>query len=412
MNVTKLLSKSMSIAAKALRVFVICLFFVLPVYAQDAGSSEKNVPVKVTYGSKGFEFRTADDLFSMQIQSRLQFRYAAPNDQNPITFDDFAEDERQMFKINRARLKVGGHAFKPWLKYYWQYELAQGNLLDFRIMVERWPWLNIKVGQWKTDYNRERVISSSNQQMADRSIINRPFTVDRQQGISAYGRLKRGGAADISYWVSVLSGNGRGANVSQESALMYVGRLQWNFTGRLLEMTGSDTEYTQQGKGLVALAAATNRSPYTRFSQAGGGELELFENIDSTSYQVNQWMIETAYMYRGFSWQSEWHYKHVNDLHSGNTARLQGSYWQAGYFPHYIWRKIPKPLEVAFRYAGYRPNVEIPANLQQEYTLALNWFFKEHLNKLTAELTWIEFEDQFLRQADDLRLRLQWEISF
>jgi hypothetical protein len=102
----------------------------------------------------------------------------------------------------------------------------------------------------------------------------------------------------------------------------------------------------------------------------------------------------------------------VNDLHSGNTARLQGSYWQAGYFPHYIWRKIPKPLEVAFRYAGYRPNVEIPANLQQEYTLALNWFFKEHLNKLTAELTWIEFEDQFLRQADDLRLRLQWEISF
>jgi phosphate-selective porin OprO and OprP len=381
-------------------------------YAQRSTDTLNAQAVDVRYGSKGFEFRTRDNLFSLQLQSRLQFRYVTPNDQNPLTFDDFDVDERQMFKINRARLKVGGHGFQPWLKYYWEYELAQGNLLDFRIMVEKWPWFNIKVGQWKVEYNRERVISSGKQQMADRSIINRPFTIDRQQGLSVYGRLRGKGAADVSYWLAALTGNGRGAVTSEEAELMYVGRLQWNFTGQELEMTGSDTEYQRRGRGTVALAAATNRSPYTRFSQSGGGSLEMFEAADTSRYRVQQWMIETAYMYRGFSWQSEFHWKQVNDMAFNRSASLRGSYWQAGYFFHYLWKRIPRPLEMAFRYAAYRPDLKVPQNLQQEYTLAANWFFKEHQNKLTAELSWFTFEDQLLRQADDLRFRLQWEISF
>jgi phosphate-selective porin len=380
--------------------------------AQVKSATENSRSVALAHGDKGFEFQTTDSLFSLQIQSRLQFRYVTPNDQNPLTFDDFDEQERQLFKINRARLKVSGHGFRPWLKYSWQYELAQGNLLDFRIMVEKWPWLNLKIGQWKVEYNRERSISSGSQQMGDRSIINRPFTLDRQQGVSIYGRLRGRGAADLSYWVSMLTGNGRGAVTSQEAELMYVARLQWNFTGRELEMSGSDTEYHRKGTGLIALAAASNRSPYTRFSQAGGGALEGFETADTSRYRVQQWMIETAYQYRGFSWQSEFHWKLVNDRALNRSAQLRGSYWQAGYFFHSLWNRIPKPLEVAFRYAAYRPDLNELRNLQQEYTLATNWFFKEHLNKLTAEISWFRFEDQFLRQADDLRFRLQWEISF
>lgn len=384
----------------------------LGVYAAFGQDTLKVANPSVTYGPAGFVLKTADNSSSLHIQSRLQFRYATPSDQNPQTFDDFEAGGRQIFKVNRARLKVGGHGLKPWLKYYWEYELAQGNLLDFRIMLERWPWLKVKVGQWKTDYNRERVISSGRQQMAERSIINRPFTLDRQQGISLYGRLRGGGAADVSYWLSALTGNGRGANTSQEGNLMYVGRLQWNFTGRELAMTGSDTKYHRQGTGLIAVGAATNRSPYTRFSQAGGGALETFANSDTSRYRVNQWVIETAYMYRGFSWQSEFHRKMIGDALNRTLTRLQGSYWQAGYFLHNALHWAPKPLEVAFRYARYRPNLRLPRNVQQEYSFATNWFFREHLNKLTAELTWFAFADQYLRQAGGLRFRLQWEVSF
>ena len=142
------------------------------------------------------------------LHQRFQFRFATPSDQDPVSFDDYSNEKQREFKINRARLKVGGHAFQPWLKYYWEYELSQSNLLDFRIMVEKWKWLSLKVGQWKVEFSRERFISSGEQQMMDRSFINRPFTVDRQQGIELNGHLKAAGLADFNYWVAALTGTG------------------------------------------------------------------------------------------------------------------------------------------------------------------------------------------------------------
>src|SRR4029078_8832536 len=80
---------------------------------------------------KGFEFKTRDNRFMMQIRSRLQFRFSTPEDQDPVTFDDFSGEKEPGFKINRARIKVGGHAFKPSLKCSWEYELSQSNLLNY-----------------------------------------------------------------------------------------------------------------------------------------------------------------------------------------------------------------------------------------------------------------------------------------
>lgn len=164
------------------------------------------------------------------------------------------------------------------------------------------PYLQLKVGQWKVHYNRERVISSGKQQMADRSLINQSFTVDRQIGISLFGRLKGGGAADFNYWASLFNGTGRGAKENDDRHMMFMLRVQWNFLGRELSFTGSDLAYHDRGAALLALAAVTNQSPYTRFSQAGGGQLPGFEESEPGQYRVNQWMAETALQYRGISW--------------------------------------------------------------------------------------------------------------
>jgi len=384
--------------------------------SEGAAAAQDSVPqeetgVRVGYGGKGFEFETADGNFLLQIESRFQFRYAYPRDTDPVTFDQFQRVDQNLFKLNRARLKVGGHAYRPWLAYYFEFELAAANLLDFRVMVEKLPFLRLKVGQWKVEYGRERVISSGKQQMMDRSIVNRPFTIDRQQGISLYGRLKASGAADFNYWAGVFTGTGRGARENDDEHLMWAARGQWNFLGRDVGFSGSDLEDHRRAAGLLALAAVTNRSRYTRFSQAGGGQLEGFEEDDPGQYRVHQWMQETALKYRGLAWQQEFHWKRIEDTQNETTTTLVGNYAQVGYFLHNAWPAIPRPLEIAVLYAFYDPNVDEQDDLQQEYSLAANWFFAGHRNKLSADLTYFTFQDPARGDEEGLRFRLQWDIS-
>jgi len=379
-------------------------------FSQQIKDTTKLIHFK--YGEKGIELRTNDNKFLFQLQSRLQFRFSTPNDQDPLTYDDYSQDKQTTFKINRARLKVGGHAFEPWLNYYWEYELSQSNLLDFRIMVEKYKWLSLKVGQWKVEFTRERFISSGEQQTVDRSLINRPFTVDRQMGAELYGHLKGKGIADFNYWVAALTGTGRGNTSNDDNNLMYFGRAQWNFLGRFLDFEGSDLEFHEKPTPIIAFSAITNRSPYTRFSQSGGGYLDGFEDGAPGQYRVNQWNFETAFMYRGFSWQSEWHTKEIIDkLDNNETTVMKGYYAQAGYFFHNAFDWWPKKLEMAGRYATYRPDNAIRDNLQNESTVAFNWFFNGHKNKLTTEVSYFDYQDKTLPLAQGWRFRIQWDIS-
>jgi phosphate-selective porin len=401
-----------------MRILLILVFLIfgsiVTVIAKDQDSTktvEKGNKIKVEYGSRGWQFSTEDGNFLMQIQSRLQVRYSKPYDTDPITFEDFATGSHNSFKINRARLKVGGNAYRSWLKYYWEYDLASSNLLDFRLMLSKLPYFKVKVGQWKAQYSRERIISSGKQQMVDRSLINRSFTIDRQQGISFYGNLKGKGLADFNYWTSFFSGTGRGARTNDNDNIMIMFRGQWNFLGRQLKFQGSDTKFHKNPAGIIAFAAVTNQSPYTRFSTAGGGQLPGFEDGEPGQYRINQWLEETAYMYRGFSWQQEFHWKKIKDYKNETETILIGNYFQLGYFFHYMVPKFPKDLEIAFRHAFYIPNINIDNNRQQEFSLAGNWFFNDHANKLTMEVAYFNFQDATLAIYDSFRFRLQWDIS-
>lgn len=92
------------------------LIVYLPLMAQPRQDSLHQMMVH--YGKKGVDLETRDHKFLLQVQSRFQFRFATPSDQDPVSFDDYPNEKQREFKINRARLKVGGHAFQPRLKYY------------------------------------------------------------------------------------------------------------------------------------------------------------------------------------------------------------------------------------------------------------------------------------------------------
>ncbi len=384
-------------------------------YSQKSDTTQTKSEKKesfLNHTSKGFILKTEDGNYEMQIAARLQLRFALPDDQDPITFADFRNQDQRVFKINRARLKVGGHAYQPWIKYYFEYELSRSLLLDYRVMIEKWPWMSFKAGQWKVEFTRERFISSGEQQMVDRSLLNRKFTVDRQQGVEVYGNLNAGGIANFNYWAAILTGMGLGATQNDDSKMMYFGRFQWNFLGRPVPFSGGDLKISSKPAGIIAIAAVTNTSPYTRFSTSGGGNLSGFEGTNDAQYTVKQYQVETAFNYKGFSWSSEFHRKNVYDNFDEISTDLGGFYIMAGYFPYQLINFWPEPLEIASRYAVINPDLSIDSNKQREFAVAFNWFFVEHKNKLTAELTRFTFEDKDLPQDNELRFRLQLDISF
>jgi phosphate-selective porin len=378
--------------------------------AATADSAAKSV-VLVGHGSRGFEMRSLDGDFLLQTQLRGQFRYATPGEATALTITSVNQSTRHDLVVQRARLKMGGHTYKPWFKYYFEYEVSNGNLLDLRFMVERYEWLKLKVGQGKVQYNRERAISSGKQQLMDRSIINSPFTLDRQQGVSLYGRLRNGGVADVNYWVSVWSGAGQQMKGNDDAHPMVMGRLQWNPLGRVVTKYGSDLDGTRDAAVLLAVAAATNRSQYTRFSQSGGGQLPGFSTGVPGQYRVNQWMQETGLKYRGLGWQQEYHRKEIHDLLNRELTTLAGYFVQLGYFAHHAWRAVPPQLELAIRYAHYDPNVATSADEEEEWAVTVNWFLREHLNKVSAEVTHVTVREPPATKDGWLRFRLQWEVS-
>ncbi|NVK57716.1 MAG: porin [Alteromonadaceae bacterium] len=351
----------------------------------------------------------------MQIQGRIQTRFATPSDSQPTALEDYASYSAggNEFGINRARLKIKGHAYQPWLKFAIEHDFVNSRLLTYTVNVEKYDWLKFKAGQWKFEFSRERSISSGGQQMLDRSIINRIFTIDRQQGAAIYGDLGGQGLTSLSYWLGIGTGNGLGSNKNDGGDPLYYGRLQWNITGKNFGFKASDLKFSETLQANVAIAYSSNESAFTRFSSSAGGQLEEFEAGVANQYKLDQYNIDFAIKYRGLSAQGEYHEKTVTDS-ANNSAETdyQGYYVQAGYFGHAYFDWWPAPLELAARYATYEEVDNLFDEQHFEKAIAANWFFNGHSNKLTADITQFDIEQTGLGTVDEVRYRLQWDLSF
>ncbi|MEM7540968.1 MAG: porin [Pseudomonadota bacterium] len=391
---------------------------------------EEEFPVKASHGKKGFRLESRDGNWQTNLQWRAQLRYTYPTRSDPRQIASFDAGEQSTFEARRLRMKIGGHGYRPWLKYYFEVDLqpsrdvddssaaASARVIDWRLDVAKYPWANLRVGQWKIDLNRERVDSSGRQQFVERSIANRVFTIDRQVGVQLRGHLFKNTPADMRYWAGIFTGEGRGV-VNNDDNMMYMGRLQWNFLGRDLKWRQTDVEYTEKPTGSIAFGAATHKGSCTRWSSSGCGNLDGFTSPATAAvgqFEIDQMVEEVAFKWKGFSLQQEYHWKNVEDNAAGIDFDLTGGYVQSGYFFHNLIPSVPAPLELALRYAFVdEPNRfdRIQDNERREYSIGANWFFAGHNNKLTFDYSHLTLEDPFIgRDEEDDRFRFQWDVSF
>lgn len=367
---------------------------------------DQEFPISVRY-KNGFDIETKDGKFEMNIQNRVQLRYSYNQEGDslsPASVGVFDDKDVSSFRVRRARFKVGGHGFVPWLKYYTEYDWVSGTMLDYRLDIARFKWATLRVGQWKIDYNRERVDSSGAQQFVERSIVNSPFTLDRQIGARLGGHLFEGTPAYLVYNIGVFTGTGINQTHNDDKQMLYMGRIQWNFLGRDLPFFQSDINYTEQPTGSIAFAGAHNRSDRFNFptsTRAAG--------VVDGQFEIDQGMQEFAFKWKGLSIQEEFHVKRV--INRANSVRTTsfGSYAQVGYFPHALFDFVPKPLEFAYRYAFVDPNDLVSGDVRREHTVAANWFFAGHRNKLTVDYSHLTGAGG-ITPVD--RVRFQWDVSF
>lgn len=397
-------TKSLVAATWLIALFTLCEVAVAEdVYGDDGGYSA------FSYGKKGLQYQSLDGNNYLWFGVRLQSRYTISRTVQEMLPGEPVRRESDI-KVNRGRLKLGGHLISPAFAVYSEYDFTKDTLLDLRVTYKFAPWLSLRVGQWKSEFNRERIDSSGSQQFAERSVATPWFTIDRQKGIALSGRVGKGKSWDTSYWIGRLSGAGRGGSLSDAEGL-WLGRVQWNPGGKLLDFSQSDISRHEPGAASIAIALVSGESRYTKFSSAGGGELPGFPAGEPDQYRIQQILLETAWQKRGFSWQQELHWKTVTDNRNGTKRKLVGGYLQAGMFLSGIRSSVPKPLELAVRYASVDPDEPGGNSVDREVTMVANWFFSGHRNKLTLDLG--RFQRRLAPENDTgYRVRLQWDWSF
>ncbi len=398
-----------------------------PSYAAPALAAPA-APALVRYEDSRLKIQTADGRFSINLQHRLQFRYAHPFDLDPRSFADLDETASSFF-VRRARLRLDGHAFWPWLEWRLQYDWAQPVLRDFSFTINKVPWLRVVLGQRKVFWNDERVVSSGQQQFVNRSIVNDMFTIDRQQGIQILGRLFPGRWADVTYHAGVFTGRGVGERYNDDAHMMYAGRLQWNMLGGEMDYSQSDIASHERPAASLALGAATNVSGCTAYEtdqescralptpRSDGAAFADPEDA-AGRYKLEQGFAEFRLKWAGIYAKHESHLKRVIDRSvdtgaPGRTTVMRGALTQLGYFPHHMLAFVPKPLELAARYAFVDPARTVAKNLQTEASGVINWFFAGHNNKVSVEVSRLTVADPLaLATRATIRFRLQWDVSF
>lgn len=392
---------------KTIILFFLLLFISFNTKSQNNTLNNNSKSTSLSYGNKGWKVNY-NNQFEMNLEWRFQLR-SEFNSNDSYFFIEEPTNNKGSFNIRRARLKVGGFAYKPYMKYYFEYDMPSNSLLNLQFNFGKLKWLQFKLGQWKIKYNSERYISSGKQQLAERTISNKYFTLDRQIGIMLHGDLFDGKLISSSYNIGIFNGNGR-MNENNNGKFLFFARYQWNFSRKPIKMSFCDLKRTKKIKGFMAIAYTWNESAFTRFSTSGGGQIPGYVETGITRYTINQYNIESMLKYKGFSLSNEYHLKSIYDNELKQESNLVGGYIMAGYFFNEIISFIPKPLEIITRYSQVNNNTLFQNNTT-EYTFGLNWFFTNHRNKITIDLSYLENID-FIKDKDNYRIRIQWDVSF
>lgn len=378
-------------------IFLTTISIILGSEAAFAQNSPLNI---LTKKERGIELIQKDSLFSMQFQFRMQNRAAYQS----ISDKDFTPETFE-FRTRRLRMKLKGFVYSPKLTYYIQLSFSRGDMdwdgtqnssinsspnvvRDAIINYQPTKSLKLGFGQTKLPGNRQRVISSGDQQFVDRSIVNATFTIDRDFGFFATYQKKY-----YNFRAAVTSGEGRNSNRSNKG-LSYTGRVEilpfGKFTGENDYVEG-DLEREQKPKLSIGATYNYNSKALRQHGQLGN---DLYQNPELHNLQ-----LDFVFKYKGIAFYNEFCQRNSNipvTQSSNNPANTRHSYVGFGYLSQlsYLFKNN---YELAVRYAIITPSKSIYLNpefdavnekQQKHIHLGVTKYLYGHRVKVQGNLTY------------------------
>ncbi len=375
--------------------FTLVLFVILSSFLEAQEVSDTK------FGKGMINFIAKDSSFSVKFAPRIQSRYQGQWDYDG---EDYGDADLN-FIVRRARLKFGGFAFTPKLKYKMELGLSNRDIsgasiynrntpryiLDAVIMWNFHENFELWAGQTKLPGNIERVVSSANLQLIDRSLLNSKFNIDRDMGVQLRHKTKWGGNFITREKFSISQGEGRNITVGNLGGLQYTSRLELLPFGEF----SSKGDYSQgdlkREKSIKAMFGFTydinnnavkNRSNMGSYmTQVDGG---LFETDIETVF------IDGVIKYNGFALTGEYANRNAETIEAleangrtktgavvgaGSAINFQGSYL------------FKNNVEMTLRYTNVDFKEVTRLSDLKQITYGISKYVVGHSLKIQADLT-------------------------
>jgi hypothetical protein len=274
-------------------------------------------------------------------------------------------------------------------------------------------------GQTKLPGNRERVVSSANLQLVDRSLVNKRFNIDRDMGVQLRHHFTLGKNFIIRESLAMSQGEGR--NVVQDN----LGGYQW--TGRIEvipfgkfqgkgDYTGGALKREETPKLAIGATydfnnAVKDRSNQGNYMLVGGDFITALEEYYQTN--VSTIFVDAMFKYQSFSFMAEYASRAAADAVAKTSSGIvyedvvvqvgNGLNLMSGYLFDNNW-------EVTGRYTSIELDKNITGkDLETQYTMGVSKYFKGHKLKMQSDISYLTIAND---PTGSLMYRMQFDVHF
>lgn len=353
-----------------------------------------------------------DESFLLNLRFRMQNRFGF----RTISESNLAPEEF-VANVRRLRLRLDGFVMSPKFQYYIQLSFSREDQdLESRSIAQTirdailYYTINdnlyVGFGQSKLPGNRQRVVSSGNQQFVERSIVNARFNIDRDFGFFAYYTL-RPGDMEVRLKSAITSGDGRNA-LAIDDGLAYTARMEWLPLGSF-ENSGDFSEGDLEFESTPKLSLAASWSFNHKATRTGG---QTGSDIPE-SRDLYTFIADGIFKYQGFALSSEYLRRQCDNptfLMSDGTPF--NTYVPSGYGVNtQVSYTLRDYSEFSMRMAYIRPDEQIAALEpdRNEYLIGYTKYFNGHRIKLQGNIGYNWFSSTL---PPDSSLSNQWVCFF